>query len=411
MESKIRLYIDVLPNEIIVQVLQNIGQSDLRSVLCVNMRCHRIAFQTIDSLNINHDLSLSGDNELLRDVQRYKYITERCKTNQYFEKVVIVNRTNNPVYPTKRYVEEYGSDIVYVRGKTLQINLCPQFKGTSFIHQDTKFFEKLIKLLFGFCPNVISIDFVGVNLIDKHFQLLSINMLKQIRILEFKQCKHITNQLMEFISLCCTQLEFLAIKDCINITDAGVLGIVQRCSDIQVFQLNGASVTKLGVCSISEYCYKLKVLVISDCKKIYCEDLGDVSKTFKKLKYLDISSNWERISDKGIQLLAKNYSLLEYLNISELSHISDIALFALADYCRNLVSLNIQGCSGVTQKGITYVIDKCVMITEIYLQRSQLDKLFAWDPMKRITGFQYLREKYTSLKINKLDADKYMLYR
>ena len=411
MERKISCYIDMLPNEIIVQVLQNLGQSDLRSILCLNIRYHRIAFQMIDSLNINHDLSISGDNELLRDVQRYKCITERCETNQYLEKVVIVNRTNNPVYPTKRYVEEYGSDIVYVRGKTLQINLCPQFKGTSFIHQDTKFFEKLIKLLFGFCPNVISIDFVGVNLIDKHFQLLSINMLKRIRILEFKQCKHITNQLMEFISLCCTQLEFLAIKDCINITDAGVLGIVQRCSDIQVFQLNGASVTKLGVCSISEYCYKLKVLVISDCKKIYCEDLGDVSKTFKKLKYLDISSNWERISDKGIQLLAKNYSLLEYLNISELSNISDIALFAIADYCRNIVSLNIQGCSGVTQKGITYVIDKCVMITEIYLQRSQLDKLFAWDPMKRITGFQYLREKYTSLKINKLDADKYMLYR
>ena len=401
----------MLPNEIIVQVLQNLGQSDLRSILCLNIRYHRIAFQMIDSLNINHDLSISGDDELLRAVQRYKCITERCETNQYLEKVVIVNRTNNPVYPTKPYVEEYGSDIVYVRGKMLQINLCPQFKGTSFIHQDTKFFEKLIKLLFGFCPNVISIDFVGVNLIDKHFQLLSINMLKQIRILEFKQCKHITNQLMEFISLRCTHLEFLAIKDCINITDAGVLGIVQRCSDIQVFQLNGASVTKLGVCSISEYCYKLKALVISDCKKIYCEDLGDVSKTFKKLKYLDISSNWERISDKGIQLLAKNYSLLQYLNISELSHISDIALFALADYCRNLVSLNIQGCSGVTQKGITYVIDKCVMITEIYLQRSQLDKLFAWDPMKRITGFQYLREKYTSLKINKLDADKYMLYR
>ena len=411
MESKIRCYIDELPNEIIVQVLQNLGQNDLRSVLCVNMRCHRIAFQTIDSLNINHDLSLSGDNELLREVQRYKYITERCETNQYFEKVVIANRTNNPVYPTKPYVDEYGSDIVYVQGKTLQINLCPQFKGTAFIHQDTKFFEKLIKMLCGFCPNVISIDFVGVNLIDKHFQLLPINMLKQMRILEFKQCMHITNQLMEFISLYCTQLEFLAIKDCINITDAGVLGIVQRCSRIQVFQLNGASVTKLGVCSISEYCYNLKVLVISDCKKIYCEDLGDLSKTFKRLKYLDISSNWERISDKGIQLLAKNYSLLEYLNISELSNISDIALFAIADYCRNIVSLNIQGCSGVTQKGITYVIDKCVMITEIYLQRSQMDKLFAWDPMKRITGFQYLREKYTSLKINKLDADKYMLYK
>ena len=411
MESKIRCYIDELPNEIIVQVLQNLGQSDLRSVLCVNMRCHRIAFQTIDSLNINYDLSLSGDNELLRDVQRYKYITERCETNQYFEKVVIVNRTNNPVYPTKPDVDEYGSDIVYVQGKTLQINLCPRFKGTSFIHQDTKFFEKLIKMLCGFCPNLISIDIVGVNLMDKHFQLLPINMLKQMRILEFKQCMHITNQLMEFIGLYCTQLEFLAIKDCINITDAGVLGIVQRCNRIQVFQLNGASVTKLGVCSISEYCYNLKALVISDCKKMYCEDLGDVSKTFKRLKYLDISSNWERISDKGIQLLAKNYNLLEYLNISELSNISDIALFAIADYCRNIVSLNIQGCSGVTQKGITYVIDKCLMITEIYLQRSQMDKLFAWDPMKRITGFQYLREKYTSLKINKLDADKYMLYK
>lgn len=401
----------MLPNEIIVQVFQNLGQSDLRSVLCVNMRFHRIAFQTIDSLNINHDLSLSGDNELLRDVQRYKYITERCETNKYFEKVVIVNRTNNPVYPTKPYVDEYGSDIVYVQGKTLQINLFPQFKGTSFIHQDTKFFEKLIKMLCGFCPNVISIDFVGVNLIDKHFHLLPIYMLKQMRILEFKQCMHITNPLMEFISLYCTQLEFLAIKNCNNITDAGVLGIVKRCSRIQVFQLNGASVTKLGVCSISEYCYNLKVLVISNCKKIYCEDLGDVSKTFKRLKYLDISSNWERISDKGIQLLAKNYTLLEYLNISELSNISDIALFAIADYCRNIVSLNIQGCSGVTQKGITYVIDKCVMIKEIYLQRSQMDKLFAWDPMKRITGFQYLREKYTSLKINKLDADKYILYK
>jgi F-box/leucine-rich repeat protein 2/20 len=211
----------------------------------------------------------------------------------------------------------------------------------------------------------------------------------------------------------------------------------------------------LGVCSISEYCLKIKVLLLQECKRLSSEGFEHISKNFKCLEELDISSNGEIMTDKAIQTLVRRCPTLTHLNVSESFSITDIAVFAIADHCKMLSCLNLRGCTNVTQNGIVYVIRKCNYLRDLnisrinnisdtsvfaianhckalvslniqdcskvtqegikyllvscpkmkllFLRRGQIDKLFQWNRINKTNTWLYLCAMHPDLKINKID--------
>ena len=400
--------IERLPNEIIRKILGYLEHVDLINVLLVSKRCHRIAFDIMNIVQINTELSISCDSKILQGIHLFKNVAVATGTNKLIRNLVVINRAKNPMYLPKEVDHWLGEDSMNNR-KTFVVNLFPIIRGSSFVHQDTKFISGLLSLLFDLSTNIDSLEITEINMIDDHFNHIPGKVLQNLRSLQITKCENVTNYAMNLIGFHCKRLEYLAIQDCTYINDTGIMNIVKNCPLIKEFNLSGTNVTKLGVCSISDYCSEIKVLTLTRCKNINDEDLGCISKTFKVLETLDISSNWERITDKGIQLMARSCKSLKHLNISESSRVSDLAIFVIADYCKNLRSLNIQDCLKVTRKGITYAVDTCQRIESLFLGRCQIDKLFVWIPRNRATDYQYLCAKHPTMKITKLYVDYYCL--
>ena len=456
-----KVCIELLPNEVLRKILENLEPSNVINMLFVSQRFHTIAFDIINALVINYDSTISGDAEMLRTIQRYKSVTEQSRTNTWIQTVIFVNRMKNPFHSLKQLLPGSGLPITWTTGKLLVVNLFPQFKGLTFVHQVTKFLSELIAQVFDFCTNVEHINFTDINITDSQVKYIPERILTNLISLQVNKCERITNHAMAFICKWSTKLQYLSLDECTNISDTGILHTVKCCPEIHTIKLCGTSITKLGVCSISEYCLKIKVLLLQECKRICSEDFGDISKKFKCLEELDISSNGEFITDKAIQTLVTRCTTLTHFNISESFSVTDIALFAIADHCKMLsclklrrctnvtqngivyvirkcnylrdmnisgiynisdtslfaianhckalVKLNIQDCTKVTQEGIKYLLVNCSRLKSLYLRQGQIDKLFLCNRINRTNTFHYLRAMHPNLKINKIDVDCYSI--
>ena len=131
--------------------------------------------------------------------------------------------------------------------------------------------------------------------------------MKNLQRLAITGCERITNNATKFIGTYCTKLRRLNLRDCCHISDMGLLHIVKNSPDIRGIELSGTSVTNIGICSVSDYCCHLKSLILSRCRKLTGEGFDSITEAFKQLEYLNISSNYEGITDKGIQILVRNF--------------------------------------------------------------------------------------------------------
>ena len=352
------MIIDLLPNEILQKIFRKLTQLDLGNVLLVNKKFHYVAFDVLNGWPINHGSYLENDHEILFKLKQVKRITTDCGTNERISQIVIVNKKKNSSLPNE--FKEHGADQDSSRkNKSIIVNLLPQFKGVHFVHQDAQFIKKLLTLMFEFCTNVENIAFVDINLTDDHMKYLPDQIVKNLQSLQIIGCERITNDAIKLIGMHCAKLRYLNLRDCFHISDMGLLHIVKNSPNIRGMELTGTCVTNIGICSVSDYCHHLKILIISRCRKLTGEGFGFITEAFKNLEYLNMSANYEGITDKGIQILTRKCNALKHLDISDSSSITDISIFTIADSCKNLTILIAEGCIRVTQQGVIYLVTKC----------------------------------------------------
>ncbi|XP_072821270.1 F-box and leucine-rich repeat protein 13 isoform X3 [Vicugna pacos] len=153
---------------------------------------------------------------------------------------------------------------------------------------------------------------------------------KKIRELNLSNCIYLSDASIAKLSECCSNLNYLSLRNCEHLTDLGVEHIVNIFSLVSV-DLSGTDITNEGLMILSRH-RKLKELSLSECDKI---------------------------TDVGIQLFCKGSPILEHLDVSYCPQLSDDIIKALAIYCISLTSLSIAGCPKITDTGMEMLSAKC----------------------------------------------------
>ena len=351
---------DKLPDEILITIFKKLGQVELCNILRVNKKFHILALDISSGLIINHDFSLTNDTDLIDQVTQIKKCFINCGTSEWTSKMAIVNRLKDHLPQEGNDVQNYDrkNKDSSRRKKSIVVNLLPQFKGVCFVHQDANFLKRLLKHMFEFCAAIESIAFVDINLSDDHMKYIPGRILREIHDIRIIGCERITNDSLKHIGIYSNKLINLNLEDCFHVSDEGLLHILKSCTDIKSLDLSGTCVTNIGMCSISVYCRYLKSLKVARCRKLTGEGFGGTTEDFRYLEYLDISSNYEGITDKGIQILVRKCISLTYLDISNSSNITDISILTIADCCPKLQEFLAKGCIRITQEGLIYLVRK-----------------------------------------------------
>ena len=116
----------------------------------------------------------------------------------------------------------------------------------------------------------------------------------------------------------------------LQVTDVGILGIIEGNSNLQLISLAGCSlITNKSLKGIGKHCPNLTSVNFSLCVKI---------------------------TNEGIKAVARNCPNLQVCNFAGILKLSEGSLVELATNCPGLLMLNITGCEAITPNGLKALI-------------------------------------------------------
>ena len=141
---------------------------------------------------------------------------------------------------------------------------------------------------------------------------------------------------------------------CARYTDAAITTIAKACSkSLKVLKLNGnVALTDKGFSKLKN-CEILNTLEISGCLQITDAGLVTVIESCSKLKHLAFSNLAAGVTDSTLYAISKYLSKdILHLETKFNYKISDNGIMALGKSCFNLEYLDIEGCDNVTDIGL-----------------------------------------------------------
>ncbi|XP_028263466.1 F-box/LRR-repeat protein 14 [Parambassis ranga] len=253
--------------------------------------------------------------------------------------------------------------------------------------------------------------------------------LSHLRNLDLSECLHISGTEMvkglNESKASRAQLERLNLKSCTYIKDLAVFSLTQLLGDtLRELDLTSCiNVTDLSVSAISTYLHKLEVLRLGWCKEVTdwgllgmvqttdCEteeEMGDKGPRFTRtfgnmgffkppklpfeeqpklvtqndlqqfrqqvgasllaltrLQELDLSG-CTKLTDSSITQVVQ-FQDLQHLSLSMLPKITDASLASVAWHCRSLTSLSLSQCPGITDRGVAQAVPYLHRLQHLYL--------------------------------------------
>ena len=110
----------------------------------------------------------------------------------------------------------------------------------------------------------------------------------------------------------------------------------------------------------------LRLLNLMNAHKISDVGIDSVAKASKHLQYLDISE-CARLTDESVKSLTTHCTNLKELNLSGIVELTDNSLLMLSTYCKNLSVLDLCDVGNVTDKGIDSLAKGCRFLTQLDL--------------------------------------------
>jgi len=186
-------------------------------------------------------------------------------------------------------------------------------------------------------------------------------------------CDRITDNSLLFISKKCGQLQSVNLSFCINVTADGIKTLATNCTTLtalflchcsvgdpalliisshlqglKTLALSGCmNITDAGVQKVAQKCQDLQYLDISHCKTLTSNSIKAIASSLSNLVHLDLSWCSDSVSEGSIQKLSKLHKL-QHLGIAD-SKVTDSILYKILSSCPKLVSLDIAFCNGILQ--------------------------------------------------------------
>ena len=153
----------------------------------------------------------------------------------------------------------------------------------------------------------------------------------------------------------------LHLGDCNRITDHGIAEISRRCKGLKVLSLAGCSklsdgaITAIHVCPFSKAArgHSIVSLDLTFCIEMTCEALAALTKTCTKLHNLNLSG-CSKLTDSTLKALCKNCGGLQSIGLAHCRMLTDRAMKYLVEYLW-IEDLDVSYCSRLTDKGMCMI--------------------------------------------------------
>lgn len=168
----------------------------------------------------------------------------------------------------------------------------------------------------------------------------------------------------------------LNLKDCVHLSDHGVIGLSERCRKIENLTLSGCEkITNTGLISMQQnvgyqisMCDSLKTLDLSYCAGITAtEGILQLLPSCACLEYLNVSGITS-VDDAFIHQLCLVCKTIQGLVLQKCVQITNLSLCSISDFLW-IETLDITNCSKITDEGIEVLSTSCTGLLNFHLRR------------------------------------------
>ncbi|CAK7203741.1 SCF ubiquitin ligase complex subunit [Sporothrix eucalyptigena] len=163
----------------------------------------------------------------------------------------------------------------------------------------------------------------------------------------------------------CNRIERLTLTNCKNLTDSGLIPLVQDSSHLLALDISGdEQITEATLFALAEHCRRLQGLNVSSCTKI---------------------------SNEGMIKLAESCKYIKRIKLNDCSQLTDEAVTAFAMNCPNILEIDLHQCRLITNQPITDLLAHGQALRELRLANCELISDSAFLSLPNDQVYEHLR--------------------
>ena len=193
------------------------------------------------------------------------------------------------------------------------------------------------------------------------------------------------------------QLDFLSLRSCSKVTDAGFEYIFRSCPALQVLDLSFSDlVGDKALASLADTCPHLESLNLTGCRQVSDTGCSALAR-LRELKAIHLEL-CNKVTDVGIQKIVRAAGTrLQVLNLGDVRHMTNVSVQIIADHCPALVQLSI---AGNMQAMDMDVGDICARATLLQALNLRACRRLTDGCLKPIAGLLRCQHRYMSMYVS-----------
>ncbi|CAG8559524.1 14752_t:CDS:2, partial [Funneliformis mosseae] len=193
-----------------------------------------------------------------------------------------------------------------------------------------------------------------------------------LRSLKLLNLPHITDDSLKQIIDRCRLLEHLSFGDCANVKNDSLLRLAyaKHLTTLEIYIGNTIEIHTFML--ITQHCLRLKNLHIWDCGLLDDNAITTMAINMNENLESLILQNTPYITDLSMTQVAYRCPNLRHLSLEPYERVTDATLFALADYCLHLESLqvNLHRSKQFSNRGFLMIAERLRMLSKVTFQYS-----------------------------------------
>ena len=186
-----------------------------------------------------------------------------------------------------------------------------------------------------------------------------------LRRLDLSYSNNLADSGLKSIALKCTNLEDLNLSYCDQISDVGVKAIAERNPNLLIVEIENSRVGDASVVSLAQNCRGLREVNFANCGEISNIGLQKLGECCSNLEKASFSGN-QRIGNEGVTRLVQGCPKMRELYLSECSEVNDQAALAMAQHCSQLRIIGFYD-TALTDVGLKELARKCVLLEKVWV--------------------------------------------